>query len=1577
MALALVALGVWLGPAVVAAQPAGPQVVILNSYHQGEEWSDNEIAGVVAALQERHPDIAPSIEHLDAKRFPGPEQLAQAGDYLDRKYRGRRVDVVIALDNPAFNLALERRAELFPGVPIVFAGINGFRPEMIAGRPGVTGVIEHEDITGTLAMAVAMHPGAKRVLAIHDATASGLAMRQEMESLAPAWRGRLEVIYPADGPYQELESQLKALPPDALVLIMTYVTDGSGRTYTRGESTRLIASASPVPVYAMHETRLRHGIVGGMLLEGNQHGRQAAEIALRILSGEDAGRIPVETSRSRAVLDYAVLTRWQIPEARWPAGAVIVGRPVSPWEQYSSIVLALLVVAGGLAALPAALAAALRRARRAEAALQVTLAKYKTLFEVFPMGITVSDAAGNILEANTTAGGLLGLSREEHEHRTLASAEWRIVRTDGSAMPPEEFASVRALKERRQVDDVEMGVIRPDGRTTWLNVSAAPLPVKGHGVVVTYGDISERLKARVALRESEQQYRTLADYTYDWEYWVDPDGGLRYISPSCERISGYRAEEFLERPGLLREIVHPDDRAVFDQHQMLVANRSDSHSPHEVDVRILRGDGDVRWLAHVCRSVYAPDGAYLGLRAANRDITDRKRAEEALRESEARYRAIFENSPIAIWEEDFTAVKARIDALGKAGVMDLRAYLNTHPEEVLHLASLVRILDVNRAALALLGAPDAAQMKRDIVSRFTPESARVFLEEIVALVDGATRFTSEAPMRTVSGATRLLNMTLSVLPGRECGLDRVLVSFVDITDSRRAELVLRESEARFRAIFENSPIAIWEEDFSAVKARIDALRRLGVFDLRAHLDAQPEEAANLASLVRILDVNQASLTLLGFTLKEEVVRNLPSYFLPESMAAFKGEVVALAAGETSFRCEIPVRNATGDIRLLSLTLVVQRGHEADLSRVLVSFIDITEARRAQQALRDSEERWHFALEGAGDGVWDWNVALGTVYYSPQWKDMLGYAAGEMSDSLDEWEQRVHPDDRERVVDAISRHLKGETPVYASEHRLRCKDGAYKWILDRGKVVARAPDGAPLRVIGTHADMTERKRVEQELQDSREQYRALVENINDVIYTLDADGRFTYVSPVIEQYSGMAARDLIGRHFAEFVHPDDLPGLLESYQRTLEGRIEPYECRIAGPAGGLRHVRTSSRLLLQDGQVRGLTAVLTDITDRKQAERKLRDNENLLNKIFDTLPVGLWVADHTGKLIRSNPAGRKIWGAEPLVGQAEYGVFEARRLPSGEEIAPGDWALVHTVNQGVTILDEMLEIRAFDGQTRTILNSTAPVVDDQGRVQAAVIVNLDITDRRRAEEAIQQLNESLEQRVRERTAQLEAANRELEAFSYSVSHDLRAPLRAVDGFSRILLEDYAGQVPADAARYLNLVCESAQRMGRLIDDLLRFSRLGRQPLARSRVALDAIARQVWEELAMERDGRRAELVVGEVPACQGDAALLHQVMMNLIGNALKFTRGRDVARVEVGHAQGAYYVRDNGVGFDMRYRDKLFGVFQRLHRAEDYEGTGVGLAIVQRIILRHGGRAWAEGEPDKGATFYFTIATPPA
>jgi signal transduction histidine kinase len=321
----------------------------------------------------------------------------------------------------------------------------------------------------------------------------------------------------------------------------------------------------------------------------------------------------------------------------------------------------------------------------------------------------------------------------------------------------------------------------------------------------------------------------------------------------------------------------------------------------------------------------------------------------------------------------------------------------------------------------------------------------------------------------------------------------------------------------------------------------------------------------------------------------------------------------------------------------------------------------------------------------------------------------------------------------------------------------------------------------------------------------------------------------------------------------------------------------------------------------------------------------------------------------------------------------------------------DLALSVEIVREETLLQAETEIEALGQEARDLAVSVKAVREEtllqantevKGLIQQAhnlaqTVERSRIKTLMESDKVIRRLNEELEQRVLERTGQLEAANKELESFSYSVSHDLRAPLRAIDGFTRILLEEYSAPFPDEAKAFLKLVRDNTSQLAQLVDDLLAFSRLGRLALTKQPVDPGKVVRLCLSEMQDEQIGRQLEIVVGDLPSCQADPILLKQVWTNLISNALKYTRKRAAARIEIGcdmqpNKDVIFFIKDNGAGFNMKYADKLFGVFQRLHRAIDYDGTGVGLAIVQRIIQRHGGRVWADAQVDQGATFSFTL-----
>jgi len=563
--------------------------------------------------------------------------------------------------------------------------------------------------------------------------------------------------------------------------------------------------------------------------------------------------------------------------------------------------------------------------------------------------------------------------------------------------------------------------------------------------------------------------------------------------------------------------------------------------------------------------------------------------------------------------------------------------------------------------------------------------------------------------------------------------------------------------------------------------------------------------------------------------------------------------------------------------------------------------------------------------------------------NPAWEKTLGYTKAELLATP--FIEFIHPDDRDATL-AEAEKVSGGKVLIAFENRYRCKDGSYRWFQWSATPVIED------RVIyGVARNVTERKQEEVAII----RLAAIVEFSDDAIISKDLHSIITSWNKGAEKIFGYAASEMVGTSIMRLIPADrqeEEKQILEKISR--DERIQHFETVRQAQDGRLIDVSvTVSPIKDSTGKVVGASKVARDITERKAAQEKAA----WLASFPECNPNPIVELDlATGIVHYANPAINQLIPDVKSLG-VRYPLLAG--LQDAEEIL-----LRGKVD---TVRREVVAGEFFFAQTITYIPEAKHLR----------IYSSDITERKQAEAKIRQLNVELEQRVVERTAELEVTNKELEAFSYSVSHDLRAPLRAVNGFAEIVLEEFSSQLPEEGKRQLERIREGGQQMGQLIDDLLAFSRLSRQSVNRLTVDTNKLVQRVFDELKPQQNGRQIELKIGTMPSCQGDPALLKQVWVNLLSNAIKYTRDRKPAIVEAGCAcengENIYFVKDNGVGFDMKYAKKLFGVFQRLHRADEFEGTGVGLAIVQRIVHRHGGRIWAEAKVNQGAAFYFTIA----
>ena len=631
---------------------------------------------------------------------------------------------------------------------------------------------------------------------------------------------------------------------------------------------------------------------------------------------------------------------------------------------------------------------------------------------------------------------------------------------------------------------------------------------------------------------------------------------------------------------------------------------------------------------------------------------------------------------------------------------------------------------------------------------------------------------------------------------------------------------------------------------------------------------------------------------------------------------------------------------------------------------------------------DAEARL-LALEAAGDVaryLADYERLAETlrqrelaVRFTAKWRELHDYGEALMAASPDNREGLVRLASLRRALEAfLETEMQPEALAAFEAHRtatqaiLRNTVDLMLLLLVCGIVLALVTSGAVVRAV---------LRAEAALRVSEERWRYALEISELGAWELDLANQTAWRSLRHDQIFGYEELlpDWSYGVFLRHVLEEDRAAVDRSFQHAM-AKHEPwsFECRIHRVDGAVRWIWAYGKNIVDaEGRASRMFGLVSDITKRKQAEESMRESSERFRTLFESLPIGAAVIDpETLEFVYFNRAT-----AENLGYTAEE--FARLRLPNVEAVH--DEALIRANTKRIAGGEAM----NFESKHRTkrlelrdvLLRGRRFEMDGRGLV---LVIIMDITERKQVDRAIRQLNEELELRVNERTADLVATNKELEAFSYSVSHDLRSPLRAVDGFSQMVLANYASKLDDEGRRMLGVIRSESQRMGRLVDDLLAFFRLGRQPIESATVDMQAMARDVFDELAALEPGRQLRLDLHPLPPARGTVMMIRQVWVNLISNAIKFTNKREVAEIEIGVKDGEngeriYYVKDNGVGFDMRFVDKLFGVFQRLHGQDEFPGTGVGLALVQRIVQRHGGRVWAEAEINRGATFYFTLA----
>jgi len=531
---------------------------------------------------------------------------------------------------------------------------------------------------------------------------------------------------------------------------------------------------------------------------------------------------------------------------------------------------------------------------------------------------------------------------------------------------------------------------------------------------------------------------------------------------------------------------------------------------------------------------------------------------------------------------------------------------------------------------------------------------------------------------------------------------------------------------------------------------------------------------------------------------------------------------------------------------------------------------------------------------------------------------------------------------------------------------------YKWFRLNCYPECKPGESTPYLIYSTYTDISELRQKETALKEKETIFNLLFEKSPVYIFFKDQEIKSFHLSRNFEQMLGLPLESLIGKNMFELFPGDFAQKMVEDDKRILvNGETIEIEESFNG-----KHYTTIKFPILRDDFPPFLAGFTIDITARKNAEIALQLAENRFRAIIEKASDGVVLINLANQFIYVSPSAMKLFGFT----ESDISTLSPDSLTHPEDLPMVLGEIGRTIQNPDYSPVIQYRFQQSDGNYRWIESIFTNLLSEPG-VEAIVINFRDISERKDAEEQILRLNASLEKRVAERTSELTEVINELEAFAYSVSHDLRAPLRAIDGFTGILAEDYGAVLEGEGKKICQIIRNNAQKMGQLVDDLLRFSRLSRTEMNHQVIDVGKLVYSICNELITSELKQKTTLIIDELPSITGDQAMIRQVWVNLISNALKFSskRSEQIIEISAGYDvnSGAFVftIKDNGAGFDMKYADKLFGVFQRLHTEQEFEGTGVGLAIVQRIIQRHGGKIWAESEQGKGAVFHFYTLNP--
>lgn len=766
----------------------------------------------------------------------------------------------------------------------------------------------------------------------------------------------------------------------------------------------------------------------------------------------------------------------------------------------------------------------------------------------------------------------------------------------------------------------------------------------------------------------------------------------------------------------------------------------------------------------------------------------------------------------------------------------------------------------------------------------------------------------------------------------------ILNNYRDVTERKESEEKIAGSEKRFRALIENSEDAILLTDENIkVYYQSPAVERMTGISLEHRLNnpgVRNTYHEDLPAIQALIEKSKAT---------------------PGKAIPFSSRLI----------------HSFGHIIWIE-GVITNLLNDKSVGAMVFNYREITERRK----LEEQQTLFASLVNSSGDAILSKNLEGIITSWNRGAQSLFGYTP---SEAVGENIMILVPTDlRKEEAEILSRIRKGENVDTFETRRIR-KDGTIVHITITASPIRNA-DGTIIGASNISRDISERLYSEKKLRSERSMLRTLIDNIPDYIYVKDTASHHIINNKAMVEFIGAGSEaETLGKSSIDFFGENVAEGFLEEDKQILSTGMPMinFEETAITKSGEQKYLLTTKVPLTDDqNEVIGIVGISRDVTSQKQTELDLRTSKYFLERAQQVASVGHWTLlagpAANSKLVISKEACR--------IFEIEYLSFDGKLQTFLSFVHPEDLDMVNKamssalVNQEPYSMDHRIVLN--NGAEKWVHVQTEVTVASDHDLPMLLGIVQDITDRKKTESEILELNADLEKKVSERTAQLEAVNKELEAFSYSVSHDLRAPLRIIDGFATILVEDAVG-LDERMAKHVRTIARNANRMGQLIDDLLNFSRLGRTQIKIANVDMRALVDQVLDEFQSADMIKGAKVNVHAIKPALGDGSLIKQVWVNLLSNAIKYSSKKEQPLIEVGMLSNTttptWFVKDNGAGFSMDYANKLFGVFQRLHKQDEFDGTGVGLALVQRIIIRHGGKVWAESRVNEGATFYFTLS----